>query len=99
MPEIEVLPPELTAAAAPLRRAAAALHQVADHRRGLVHLVEASPSPRLVEAFQAFLGRWELVVWSAAVDAGHLGTDVAGAAAAYVAHESALVRSARGAAR
>jgi len=91
VPEIEVLPPELTAAAAPLRRAAEALLDVADHRRRLVDLVEASPSPRLVAAFRAFLASWELTVWSAAEDAGRVGRDVAGAGASYVAHESALV--------
>jgi hypothetical protein len=90
--EIEVLPRELLAAAAPLRRAAEALEDVADHRRSLADLIGASPSARLVDAFRSFLASWELVVWSAGEDAGGFADRVELAGAYYAARESAIAR-------
>lgn len=85
-----MLPAELTQAARPLRRAGRALEDVADNRRGLVELLAASPSPRLVEAFRHYLAAWELVVWSAAQDAEGLATRVEYAGDAYAEREAAL---------
>ena len=93
MQTIEVLPAELRAAAEPLRRAAEALEEVANSRRPLQHLVEASPSARLAEAFRGFLAAWELTVWSAGDDAAGFAdhTDLAGAY--YAERETAIARS------
>ncbi|MCU1588958.1 MAG: hypothetical protein JWP11_214 [Frankiales bacterium] len=90
MSGIEVLPDELLAAAEPLRRAAEALEDVANSRRSLHHLVEASPSARLAEAFRGFLSTWELTVWSAADEAAAFAdhTELAGA---YYAQREALI--------
>jgi hypothetical protein len=90
--EIEVLPRELMAAAEPLRRAAEALDDVANSRRSLTGLIEASPSARLVEAFRSFLAAWELVVWCASEDAAGFGGQVEQAAWYYGARENALAR-------
>ena len=87
-----MLPGELLAASAPLRRAAEALEEVADNRRSLLGLIEASPSPRLVESFRSFLASWELVVWSAGEDAGSFADRVELAASYYAARESAIAR-------
>jgi hypothetical protein len=92
VPEIEVLPRELMAAAEPLRRAADSLDDVANSRRGLTGLIEASPSTRLIEAFRSFLAAWELVVWSAADDAAGFAGQVEQAGWYYAARETALAR-------
>ena len=85
-----MLPAELAQAARPLRRAGRALEDVADSRRGLVELLAASPSPRLVEAFRHYLAAWELVVWSAAHDAEDLAARVEDAAYSYAEREASL---------
>jgi hypothetical protein len=90
--QIEVLPGELMAAAGPLRRAAESLEDVADSRRALLGLIEASPSARLVESFRSFLAAWELVVWSAGDHAAGFAAQIEQAAWYYGARESALVR-------
>lgn len=87
-----MLPRELMAAAEPLRRAAEALDDVANSRRGLTGLIEASPSARLIEAFRSFLVAWELVVWSAADDAAGFAGQVEQAGWYYAARETALAR-------
>lgn len=87
-----MLPGELMAAAAPLRRAAEGLGEVADQRRALLGLIDASPSARLAEAFRAFVVAWELVVWSAGEDAGSFADRVELAASYYAARESAIAR-------
>jgi hypothetical protein len=93
VPTIEVLPAELRAAAEPLRRAAEALEDVANSRRPLHHLLEASPSARLAEAFRGFLAAWELTVWSAADDAAGFADHLELAGAYYAQRELAIARS------
>jgi hypothetical protein len=89
---IEVLPEELRAAAEPLRRAAEALDDVASSRQALLHLVEASPSARLSEAFRGFLAAWELSVWSAADEASGFADHTELAGAYYAQREAAIAR-------
>jgi hypothetical protein len=89
---IQVLPDELIAAAEPLRRAAEALEEVADSRRTLLGLVQASPSARLAEAFHQFLSAWELTVWSAGDDASGFGDHMVLAGAYYAQREDAIAQ-------
>ncbi|MGB8650196.1 MAG: hypothetical protein WCD35_06005 [Mycobacteriales bacterium] len=85
-------PPELTAAAAPLRSTAHLLRALAEDSRGLERLVDSSPRQAVREALAAFVERWELVLWSVSGDADSLGHLLQWAAQAYRGSEADLVR-------
>lgn len=93
MQTIEVLPEELLAAAEPLRRAAQALEDVANSRRTLLQLIEASPSARLVDAFRGFLSSWELTVWTAGDDAAGFADRLQLAGTYYAQRETAIAHN------
>jgi hypothetical protein len=89
---IEVDPPNLIAAAAPLREAADQLRVVVDHRRDVLSLVDGPASPVVAEALGAFVRAWELVAWSAADDAARLALVLEQAAQSYGRTDAVLVR-------
>lgn len=63
MPDLELVPPSLTAAAGPLREAGLLLKALADGRQGLEHLGDGSPDPGLRAALRGFVEAWELTLW------------------------------------
>ena len=89
---IDVVPPRLTEAAAPLRAAAEDVRRVADHRRELLDLLDGVASPVVREALAEALQRWELVAWAAAQDAATLAVLLEQAAAGYLSADARAVR-------
>lgn len=94
MPEIEIVPPTLTAAAGPLHEAATLLRALADDRSGVEHLGDGSPDPALREALRAFVKAWELALWDLASHAGSLADELRRCAQDYVQVDDALAREA-----
>ncbi|MCW2601523.1 MAG: hypothetical protein JWM02_3352 [Frankiales bacterium] len=85
-------PPELTAAAVPLRRVGELLRALSDDRRGLEHFTDSSPSAEVRRAFVEFVERWELVLWSVGGTARSLSDELRRAAEDYVGSEADLER-------
>jgi hypothetical protein len=79
---LKVVPPQLTAAAAPLRAAAEVLDEVADGGRDLRGLVASAPSEELRDAVHDCLRAYELATWELAAQTRSLAYRL-GAAAAY----------------
>ena len=76
MPDIEILPSTLTAAAGPLHDTAQLLSALADDRRGLEHLGLGSPSADLRAALCELVETWELVLWDVASQARGLADEL-----------------------
>ena len=92
MPDIEIVPPTLTAAAGPLREAALLLTALANDRTALEHLGDGSPDVVLREALRGFVETWELALWDLASRAGGLADELRRCAQDYVQVDGALAR-------
>lgn len=92
MPDLQVVPPELIAAALPLHEAAGMLAALADDRAGMEQLGEGSPSQSLRAALGLFLERWGQVAWELSSDADWLAELLRRAAETYGAADRALAR-------
>lgn len=95
MPAIEVVPPELTAAAGPLREVGRTLRALADDRTGMERFADGSPSAELRDALRAFVERWELLLWQVGGDADNLANLLRWAAEDYARLDDVLARSLR----
>ena len=58
MPTIQVIPTQLSAAAAPLQAVGHGLRELADRRWDLQGLLDQAPTPSVRDAFDDFLGAW-----------------------------------------
>jgi hypothetical protein len=85
-------PPELTAAAVPLRQTGDLLRELADDSRGIEKLAATSPSADVEQALAQFVERWELVLWSVGGSARSLATTLRWAAEDYRRTEDFLAR-------
>jgi hypothetical protein len=84
---VDVVPPELTAAAGPLQQAGQLLRGLAEDRPGLERLAAGSPNPAVRRALQAYIETVELVVWELGGDANNLAHLLRLAAQEYTANE------------
>lgn len=85
-------PPELTAAARPLRASGQLLKELSDDSAGIERFAETSPSTAVRAAMAEFVERWRLVVWEIGGTANSLGHELDRAAADYVGSEADLSR-------
>ena len=85
-----MVPPQLAAAAGPLREAATVLDEVADQGRGLVNLLATVPSTELRDAVRECLRAYELATWELAEETGWLAQRLSQAAGHYARLETAL---------
>lgn len=85
--QIEVVPPELTAAAGPLHQAQDVLRGLADDRAGLERFCSGSPNPIVHRALQSYIETVELAVWQVGGEAGTLAHLLKLAAQEYTAAE------------
>jgi len=92
VPDLQVVPPELMAAAVPLHEAAGMLAALADDRAGMEQLAEGSPSATLRAALSRFLERWGQVAWELSSDADWLAELLRRAAETYSAADGALAQ-------
>jgi hypothetical protein len=92
LPYSEWCPPELTAAAGPLRSAAELLRALSDDSAGLERFADSSPDPQVRRALAEFVERWQLALWSLAGTASSLATNLRWAAEDYVGSEADLAR-------
>jgi len=92
VPDLQVVPPELIAAASPLHDVAGMLDALADDRAGMEQLGEGSPSALLRSALGRFLERWGQVAWELSSDADWLAELLRRAAETYSAADRALAR-------
>ena len=76
-------PPELTAAAVPLRRTGQLLRALSEDHRDLERLTTSSPRQQVQAAFAEFVERWDLLVWVVGGTAADLGHALARAAQDY----------------
>lgn len=93
MPDLEIVPPSLTAAAGPLHEAALLLQALADDRAGMEHLADGSPDVDLRRAVRELVETWELVLWSLASDASSLAADLSRCAQDYLEADRTLAGS------
>lgn len=90
MPDLQLLPPSLTAAAGPLREAGLLLQALADDRRGLEHLGGGSPDPAVRTALRSFIEAWELALWDLSARMLTLSDDLRRCAENYALADSGL---------
>jgi|GEM_PF-4641887 len=96
MPDLQLLPPSLTAAAGPLREAGLLLRALADDRRGLEHLGDGRPDPAVRAALRAFVEAWELALWDLSARTLSLSDDLRRCAENYALADSGLGRDVPG---
>lgn len=94
MPDIEIVPPSLTAAAGPLHDAATLLTSLANDRTGLEQLANGSPDEAFRTALREFVEAWELVLWDLASHADGLADELRRCAEDYVEADNELARGA-----
>ena len=95
VPYSEWCPPELTAAAGPLRSAAELLRALSDDSAGIERFADSSPDLEVRRALAEVVERWRLALWSLSGTAGSLATNLRWAAEDYVGSEADLARSLR----
>ena len=96
MPDLQLLPPSLTASAGPLREAGLLLRALADDRRGLEHLGDGSPDPAVRTALRSFIETWELALWDLSARTLTLSDDLRRCAEDYALADSGLGRDVPG---
>lgn len=84
---LDVVPPELTAAAAPLQQAGELLRSLANDRAGLERFCSGSPNPIVRRALRDYIDTVELGVWRLGGEAGNLAYLLRLAAQDYTANE------------
>lgn len=92
VPDVELVPPDLTAAAGPLREAELLLKALADDRRGLEHLGEGSPGASFREALRKFIEAWEATLWTLSSRAGSLSDTLRRCAEEFAMVDESLAR-------
>ena len=85
-------PPEITAAAEPLRRTGKVLRSLSEDTKGLARFGDRGPSPAVQDALSSFLQAWELLLWKVSGEAGSLAFLLRMAAHDYVGSEADLAR-------
>jgi len=92
VPTIEVIPTQLSAAAAPLKAVGGGLRELADRRWDVQGLLDQAPSTSVRDAFDDFLGAWTPASLDLSDAVLELAQALQHAARFYADRESAIAR-------